>query len=118
MVSEKLLETARKIKTPTVATLGSHSALDICEGAKSQGLPTLVVCQKGREYTYKQFYISRMRRGQKIGCIDRLMTLDKFAQVADKANVDALNSAQAVFVPHRSFSVYVGYDRIENDFNV
>ncbi len=118
MVSEKLLETARKIKIPTVATLGSHSALDICEGAKSQGLPTLVVCQKGREYTYKQFYMSRMRRGQKIGCIDRLMTLDKFAQVADKANVDALNLAQAVFVPHRSFSVYVGYDRIENDFNV
>ncbi len=118
MVLSKLSEIARKIKNPTIATLGSHSALDICEGAKSQGLKSLVVCQKGREYTYKNFYMARERRGKALGCIDRIVTLDKFASVADKANVDMLNSAQAVFVPHRSFSVYVGYDRIENDFEV
>ncbi|MFA5105564.1 MAG: DUF1297 domain-containing protein [Candidatus Micrarchaeia archaeon] len=118
MVLDRLIDISREIKNPTVATLGSHSALDICEGAKSLGLKTLVAVQKGREYTYKSFYMSRKRRGQEIGCIDRLLELDKFAQIADKKNVDALNAAQAVFVPHRSFSVYVGYDRIENDFEV
>ncbi len=118
MVLSRLIEIAKEIKNPAVATLGSHSALDICEGAKAQGLGTIVVAQKGREYTYRKFYMSRERRGEKIGCIDRLVELDKFAQVADRKNVDMLNAAQAVFVPHRSFSVYVGYDRIENEFEV
>jgi 5-formaminoimidazole-4-carboxamide-1-(beta)-D-ribofuranosyl 5'-monophosphate synthetase len=33
----------------TVGSLGSHSALDISDGAKDEGLRTVVVCQKGRE---------------------------------------------------------------------
>ncbi|MBN2518340.1 MAG: DUF1246 domain-containing protein, partial [Candidatus Altiarchaeota archaeon] len=35
-------------KNLTIGTLGSHSALDICRGAKDEGFKTLVVCEKGR----------------------------------------------------------------------
>lgn len=35
-----------------IGTLGSHSALDISDGAKDEGFRTVVVCQKGRELPY------------------------------------------------------------------
>ena len=39
-----------------IGCLGSHSALEIAYGAKKVGLKTVVVCQKGREKTYSQYY--------------------------------------------------------------
>ena len=39
----------------SVATIGSHSALDIMDGAKSENFHTLVICQKGREQTYNHY---------------------------------------------------------------
>ena len=53
----------------TIATLGPHSALDVCEGAKKEGLKTLVVCQKGREKTYQHYYAVRKRSDATVGCI-------------------------------------------------
>ena len=38
-----------------IAVLGSHSALEIMDGAKDEGLETIVFCQKGREKTYQRF---------------------------------------------------------------
>jgi len=40
----------------TIAVLGSHSALDVCRGAKDLGFKTLVVVQKGRDKTYAKYY--------------------------------------------------------------
>ena len=102
----------------TIATLGSHSALDICEGAKREGIKTIVVCQKGRERTYQKYYSARKRLGNRIGCVDEVMLLDKFSNIATLAVVKQLQRKNAVFIPHRSFSVYVGYDAIEKSFEV
>ena len=38
-----------------IAVLGSHSALEIMDGAKDEGLSTIVFCQKGRETPYQRF---------------------------------------------------------------
>ena len=38
-----------------IAVLGSHSALEIMDGAKDEGLETIVFCQKGRETPYQRF---------------------------------------------------------------
>jgi 5-formaminoimidazole-4-carboxamide-1-(beta)-D-ribofuranosyl 5'-monophosphate synthetase len=104
---------------PAIAVLGSHSALDISSGARGQGLQSIVVCQKGREKTYEKYYkVRKGLGGREIGCIDELVLLDKFADIADKKWCEALVKKQAIFVPHRSFSVYVGYDKIEREFNV
>src|SRR2546421_652962 len=36
-----------------IATIGSHSALDVCDGAIEEGFRTLVFCEKGREAPYE-----------------------------------------------------------------
>ena len=38
-----------------VAVLGSHSALEIMDGAKDEGVETIVFCQRGRETPYQRF---------------------------------------------------------------
>ena len=40
----------------TIAILGSHSALEVCFGAKKQGFRTLVVVEKGRDKTYAEYF--------------------------------------------------------------
>ncbi len=109
---------ASSYKQPSIAVLGSHSALDISSGARAFGLKSIVACQKGREHTYQQYYAKRKTALGQVGCIDEIMLLDRFSDIASDANVKALQKKQAIFVPHRSFSVYVGYDLIENHFNV
>ncbi len=102
----------------TISTLGSHSALDVCEGAKQEGYKTLVVAQKGRERTYLGPYRSRKRGEREIGVVDELLLVDKFSQMADKDKLDFMKGRDAIFVPNRSFAVYVGYDAIEKRFDV
>jgi len=36
-----------------IGVLGSHSALEVMDGAKDEGFQTTVFCQKGREVTYQ-----------------------------------------------------------------
>lgn len=111
-------EKAASYKTPCIAVLGSHSALDISSGARDEGLRSIVVCQKGREKTYEKYFTKRKILGKDAGCIDDLLLLEKFADIAKQPALQKLQKANAIFVPHRSFSVYVGYDAIENDFAV
>jgi len=34
-----------------IGMVASHSALDVCDGAKDEGFPTVAFCQRGRERT-------------------------------------------------------------------
>lgn len=95
-------------KNITVGALGSHSALDILDGAKDEGLRTIVVCQKGREKPYKAF--------KRIA--DHIIILEKFSMVTEGKVQDDLRRKNVIFVPHRAFSTYVDYDSIENRFKV
>ena len=101
-------------KDISIACIGSHSALDISSGAKQEGFRSLVVCEKGREATYERYYKARGGRG----CVDEVILLEKFKDILKPENVKKLQEKNAVFIPHRSFEVYVGYDGIENDFRV
>ncbi len=92
-----------------IGVLGSHSALEIASGAKQEGFETVVVCQKGREKTYTHYYRQ---------LFDQIMLLDNFAELAEEENVQKLTDLNVVFVPNRSFSVYVGYKNIEEQFAV
>ncbi|MBI5697771.1 MAG: DUF1246 domain-containing protein, partial [Thaumarchaeota archaeon] len=38
-----------------IGVLGSHSALEIMDGAKDEGISTVVICQKGRDIPYRRF---------------------------------------------------------------
>lgn len=92
-----------------IGVLGSHSALEIASGARQEGLQTVVVCQKGREKTYTKYYAN---------LFDHVVMLDKFRDIVKPEIVQKLVSLQTVFVPNRSFSVYAGYEGIEEKFTV
>ena len=92
-----------------IGVLGSHSALEIASGAKQEGFKTVVVCQNGREKTYARYYRN---------IFDKFIFLDKFSDVTSPEVVRQLTELNTVFVPNRSFSVYAGYDAIEQKFAV
>jgi 5-formaminoimidazole-4-carboxamide-1-(beta)-D-ribofuranosyl 5'-monophosphate synthetase len=92
-----------------IGVLGSHSALEIASGAKQEGFETVVVCQNGREKTYARYYRN---------VFDRFIFLDKFSDITNPENVKQLSDLNTVFVPNRSFSVYAGYEAIEQKFTV
>jgi len=99
----------------TIAVVGSHSALDVCRGAKNQGFKTLVIVEKGRDKTYSEYYKTR---GQ-LGCVDEVLVVNKFKDILNTDVQKKLKSKNCIFIPHRSFEVYINdYDAIENDFEV
>lgn len=102
----------------TVGTLGSHSALEICRGAKEENLHTVAVCQKGREETYSRYYRVRRSFNRTCGVVDETIILPRFRDVLKKDVQRRLLSMNTIFVPHRSFTVYVPYDDIETGFLV
>ncbi len=102
----------------TIGSLGSHSALDISRGAKDENLHTVTVCQKGREETYTHYYCTKNSFGRICGVIDQTIVLNKFRDILLKNVQVKLVSMNTIFVPNRSFTVYVPYDGIENEFEV
>ncbi|MFH1750401.1 MAG: DUF1297 domain-containing protein [Candidatus Micrarchaeota archaeon] len=104
----------------TVATLGSHSALEISRGAKDEGLRNMVICQNGRDKTYSKYYLVRKQKatGMDLGCVDEVAILGKFSDLISDDVQKHLKIKNSIFVPNRSFSVYVPYPDIENKFMV
>lgn len=92
-----------------VGVLGSHSALEVAYGAKQEGLETVVVCQRGREKTYTKHYRN---------LFDHIILLDSFADIVNEETLKRLRELNTIFVPNRSFLVYVGYENIEKRFAV
>ena len=117
-LSSEMSAAAAAYKRPSVAVLGSHSALDICSGARAHGIPNMVVCQKGRDKLYSKNYKLRTVGKSIFGCVEDILLLDKFADITKKPALDELKKRQTIFIPHRSFSVYVGYDKIEKEFTI
>ncbi|OWJ55565.1 formate--phosphoribosylaminoimidazolecarboxamide ligase family protein [Pyrodictium delaneyi] len=91
----------------TIGVLASHSALDVLRGAKKLGFRTLAVARRGRDLAYRMFPV-----------VDELMVLDDYRDLLREDVQEELRRRNVVFVPNRSFAVYVGYDGIENEFLV
>jgi len=91
-----------------IGVLGSHSALEVMDGAKDEEIPTVVLCQKGREEPYKRF-----RR-----IADEIIILKKFKDMVSPKVQKNLRDTGTIIVPHRSLTAYLGYKLIENSFKV
>jgi 5-formaminoimidazole-4-carboxamide-1-(beta)-D-ribofuranosyl 5'-monophosphate synthetase len=96
------------LKDVTVGTIGSHSALEIMDGAKDENLKTICICQKGRELPYRRF--KRLA--------DEIILLDKFSDIIYPENQEKLRQSNTIMVAHRAFTAYLGYDNIENNLRV
>jgi 5-formaminoimidazole-4-carboxamide-1-(beta)-D-ribofuranosyl 5'-monophosphate synthetase len=100
----------------TLCSIGSHSALEVAYGARAQALHNLVVTAKGREQTYLRHFA---RREQPVGrgCVDAVLELQAFSDILDAEVQQRLLRENVIFVPNRSFEVYLHqkyeYEEIE-----
>ena len=104
----------------TVGMTASHSALDVCDGAAEEGLPTLAVCQKGREKTYAHYFKADMGPDgfSARGMINDTLVLNKFNDILQPENQQMLRDKNVLWIPNRSFTSYSSITDIENDFKV
>ena len=87
----------------SVATLGSHCALQVLKGAKDEGLKTLLVCEKKRENLYKRFSF-----------IDELILVDSFSEVLDQRCQSVLEQNDSVIIPHGTLIAQMTSEQIES----
>ncbi len=92
-----------------IGVLGSHSALALGMSAKSFGAKTLLVAEKGRDELYTRDHAH---------LYDHVILLNKFKDILKPDIKAELLEFNTIWVPHRSFTVYVGADGIENEFGI
>ncbi len=105
---------------PRVASIGSHSALDIADGAAAEGFRTLVIAHRGRDRTYVHYFRARRSPSGKLerGCVDEIWTFDKFQEIAEPAQQERLRQHQALLVPNRALSSYLPLTVLEESLRV
>ncbi|RJS81115.1 DUF1297 domain-containing protein [Methanophagales archaeon] len=91
----------------TIATIGSHTALQILKGARDEGLKNMVICKRGTEEVYRQF-----------GLADELITVENFKQVLEKEFQERLIERNVILIPHGSFVEYLSPSSIEDELMV
>lgn len=93
----------------TISTLGGHSALEICLGAKRQYFKTLIVTQKGREKTYTKHYDN---------LVDEYIIAEHFKDLTSSPVIKILQDNNSTFIPHRYVQVYCDLEKLEKSFPV
>lgn len=83
-----------------IATIGSHSALQILKGARDEGIKSLAICKKGSERAYKSY-----------GVADEIITVDDWSEWNNELE-EELIKRNAIVIPHGSFIAYMGHDRV------
>ena len=81
----------------TIATLGSHSALQILKGARDEGFRTLAIVSPDTERLYKSFAF-----------IDEVITIQQYSEFMGL--VPELEKRKIIIVPHGSFVAYLSLD--------
>ena len=87
----------------SIATLGSHCALQVLKGAKDEGFKTMLVCEKKREGLYKRFPF-----------IDELLLVDSFVEVLDDRCQKKLEQNEAIIIPHGTLIAQMSSEQIES----
>jgi 5-formaminoimidazole-4-carboxamide-1-(beta)-D-ribofuranosyl 5'-monophosphate synthetase len=89
-------------KDHTIATLGSHSALQILKGAKDEGFKTLVFCEKGKSRAYKSYKVA-----------DEIIEIDSFKDYFKEVE-PILLERNATLIPHGSIINAIGATNAKN----
>jgi len=121
ITQQQIAEVLKKydLNNLSIGVLGGHSALDVCTGAKKYGFRTVAVCQKGRNNTYSKYFRKRKRDdGFEIGCVDEVILVDKFQDIANPDVQEKLRALNTIFIHNRYFWVYCDFNEIENNFLV
>jgi 5-formaminoimidazole-4-carboxamide-1-(beta)-D-ribofuranosyl 5'-monophosphate synthetase len=87
----------------SIATLGSHCALQVLKGAKDEGFQTLLVCEKKRENLYRRFNF-----------IDEIILVNSFKEVIDQGCSTKLKEHDAIIIPHGTLISQMDSSEIES----
>ncbi len=93
----------------TIATICSHTALQIFHGAREEGFKTLGICKKENKGMYEAF---------PLGKPDEFLLVDNYQEILKEPFQEKLRKKNAVIIPHGSFVEYVGARNIEEKFRV
>lgn len=96
-------------KDTTVATICSHTALQIFHGARVEGLKTLGICKPGLRRFYESFPLAKP---------DVFVEVEDYKEVLDDVIQEKLRAENAIVIPHGSFVEYVGAKNILERFSV
>ncbi|MEM1682844.1 MAG: formate--phosphoribosylaminoimidazolecarboxamide ligase [Ignisphaera sp.] len=88
----------------SVATLASHSSLQILHGAKLEKFSTVLICTKDRLWFYNNFK----------HLIDHIIVVESWRDLCNDEVVLQLRSRNSVLIPHGSYVEYVGLKCAEN----
>lgn len=83
---------------PKIATIGSHTALQILKGAKDEGFETIVVCTPLHQKVYKELF-------PVADTVIEIEDYHKFFDIEQK-----LISEDAIIIPHGSFVAYLNHE--------
>ena len=87
----------------SVATLGSHCALQLLKGAKDEGLETLLICEKKRESLYRRFKF-----------IDKFLLVDSFSEILEQKCESILQKNNSILIPHGTLIAQMNSEQIES----
>ncbi|MFH0860968.1 MAG: formate--phosphoribosylaminoimidazolecarboxamide ligase [Candidatus Altiarchaeota archaeon] len=90
-----------------IATIGSHSALNIFKGAKDEGFKTLGLCLPGGDKLYRRYDL-----------IDDVIFVEKYEDIINEEVQEQLRQKNAIIIPHGSFNAYIKDGLLEEKFNV
>lgn len=100
MIAPELLLTPPQAKTGdfyTIATLGSHSALQILKGARDEGFRTLAIANREAERLYRSYAF-----------VDEVIAIDQYSDFMSL--VPELETRKVIIVPHGSFVAYLSLE--------
>jgi 5-formaminoimidazole-4-carboxamide-1-(beta)-D-ribofuranosyl 5'-monophosphate synthetase len=95
------------LKKLAIATLGSHSSLNIFKGAKEEGFRTVAICKEKDAIMYKKFPL-----------VDELIIVEDFTDLLIEALQERLRRLNAVLIPHGSFTAYLSTEELQNSLRV
>lgn len=87
----------------SIATLGSHCALQVLKGAHDEGFKTILVCEKKRERLYRRFKF-----------IDKIILVDSFLELSDQNCTSQLKDDNAIIIPHGTLISQMDSAQIES----
>ena len=107
-------------KNIRLGVTGSHSALDVCDGAADEKLPNVVFAQRGRDATYSKYFRAVLDdKGNRLrGCVDQIVRVKHFADQLTPRLQAWMRKNNVLYVPNRSFTSYGDLDAIETEFQI
>ncbi|MFH0851371.1 MAG: DUF1246 domain-containing protein, partial [Candidatus Peregrinibacteria bacterium] len=98
--SKPILPASTHTSDYCIATMGSHSALQILKGARDEGIKNLVICKKGQERPYVSY-----------GVADEILLVNDWSEWNETLEEELIRR-NAIVIPHGSFVSYLGPERV------